>query len=339
MPVYRQPLRIKHKVNLRIITAIPTNVDDALASPDAHHIYSSKFQRGCTNKRLPPTTKRAEDPLLDRNAGLDYPIITPPSFSTEPEPTNLLKSFHDVIPYVTIALADGNYNPFTVRVPSTTFYEPMSPTHSIPFTHVLRVLYADPSPDDGMVLEGGMSWPQYDDRTGVAVLNLVIPQKAVDNYLVTGDEDIGGEDDEWHRTLERNVTLLSNNQLLMARDFLCLALPFFNQDDWKAMKSADAVHVLMTAPLRSSSMKEVDPESSSATPHRTTRQEAVAACDLLSIVLCYLGQCSGQKTKQVIKRLELDLVTSEEQGKDVHLWIDRVGTEGWPVLDRIAKLG
>jgi len=339
MPVYRQPLRIKHKVNLRIITAIPTNVDDAPISPDDHHIYSSKFQRGRTNKGLPPTTKRAEDSLSGRNAGFDYPIITSSLSSTEPEPTNLLKSLHDVIPYVTIALADGNYDPFTVRVPSTACYEPMSPTHSIPFTHILRVLYANPSPDDGMVLEGGMSWPQYDDRTGVAVLNLVIPQKAVDHYLINRDEEIGGGEGERHRTLERDVTLLSNNQLLMARDFLCLALPFFNQDDWKATKSADAVHALMTAPLRSSLMKDMDLESSSATPHRTIRQEAAAACDLLSIVLCYLGQCSGQKTKQVIKRLELDLVTSKEQGKDVHLWIDRVGTEGWPVLDRIAKLG
>ena len=137
-----------------------------------------------------------------------------------PRKVHHLQSYCELVPFLSVALSDGLFDPITLLPPTTS-------TSVIPFTHFIRIRYSMPQ------LKPGLSWSEYHFNTGISVLNFIVPTPQPGQS-------------------ERQRTLLSEHQLLLSRDFLSLALPYhcpYDPPTWAdELSSADMVHVLITAP-------------------------------------------------------------------------------------------
>ncbi|CAA7263058.1 unnamed protein product [Cyclocybe aegerita] len=318
MPAYRQPLRQRCKVNLTINTSL----------------HDRDEERGRTKRRAKAWKRTHTPDSLFSTAGT-APSSPRCAIPDEEPQHNALKSFYHFIPYVSFAFADGHYDPFKVQYPPSgpRYDSPASPSLNIPFTHIIRILHPSYSRDPNQHLEQGMVWPEYDEESGIALLNIVVPEA----HAYPKD------------TPERMFTLLDTNQLLLARDFLCLALPFYRADhQWhRALTpSSDDVHVLITAPWPSRFTRCKSgvplPTPTGDSPFRVAqaaRRATTAATDVLAIVASYLAMCSGRRVGKVIRGVDEDMVMNEQDGvKNAFLWKDRLDTECCTFLDTIAWL-
>jgi hypothetical protein len=196
-----------------------------------------------------------------------------------------LQSYCEIVPFLSIALSDGLFDPSTLLPPTTSL--PL-----VPFTHFIRIHHPTP------LRNPGLAWSEYHLATGTSVLNLVVPTPH-----------------------SEEKTLLTEYQLLLSRDFLSLALPYYSRSQpplWaNDLPSADMVHVLITAP-----------------PEPTGRSGSSSMVDVMSIVVCYLTFAGGAKTRTVVECVDGEVDTFESGLADV--WMGRVKGDGLEVIQRVA---
>jgi len=271
MPAVRQPLRKRCNVQLSVVTCLSDNTcDDISKGENPIRGRPRKRQRKTAPKRRKLKSKGETIPSLPlpRSKGID------------------LQSYCQLIPFLSIALSDGLFDPSTL--PPTT-----SSASDVPFTHFIRVQYPTP------LLNPGFAWSEYHLKTGISVLNLIVP---------TPQED-------------QRQTYLSEHQLLLSRDFLSLALPYYCRSEpptWAdELPSADMVHVLITAP-----------------PGPLGSTHSTGVVDVMSIVACYLTFAGGEQTTTVV-----ECVDSEMDGASLGLadvWKGSIKGDEVEVIQRVA---
>jgi len=272
MPVVRQPLRNRCNVQLSVVTCLScddiSNDDNPTRgrSRTRHRKIAAKRKK---NKSPRPSYVKGEAvvPMLPRSKGNHH-----------------LQSYFELIPFLSIALSDGSFDPFSLQLPA-------SSASLIPFTHFIRIQYPTPL----LGFNPGLAWSEYHLKTGISVLNLIIPKPQ-----------------------QREQTLLTEHQLLLSRDFLSLALPYycrFEPPKWaNELSSADMVHVLITAP-----------------PGPTGSSGVV---DVMSIVVCYLTFAGGQESTTVVDCVDGEV---DDFGLGVaDVWRGRVKGDGVEVIQRVA---
>ncbi|KAG6880871.1 hypothetical protein C0993_003925 [Termitomyces sp. T159_Od127] len=143
---------------------------------------------------------------------------------------------------------------------------------------------------------------QVDSKRGLLLLDLIIPAS-----IVSEDEDEKEQDD-------RTKTILTEHQLLVARDFLALALPYYAEAHPRLHASvcksySDSVRVLITAP-----------------------EGEGRATDVMSVAACYLAWASEQPAGTVV-----DCIKTEEEVPMI--WRDAMrGDEAVGRIGRVARL-
>jgi len=216
------------------------------------------------------------------------PIVPAPSTPALPRSRGInLQSYCELIPFLSVALSDGLFDPFSVPPPTTS-------TSAIPFTHFIRVQYSTP------LLKPGFAWLDHHLKTSTSVLNLIVPAPKS----------------------PKEQTSLSEHQLLLSRDFLSLALPYYCRSEpptWAdELLSADMAHVLITAPP--------GPFLGSI--------ESSGTADVMSIVTCYLTFASGQEATSVVKCLDDELAAFNSGLADV--WKGKIKRNGVEIIQRGA---
>jgi hypothetical protein len=280
MPAIRQPLRQRCNVRLNVITAIPPEDDlEALRHVcDGDPTSRSKSHRLVPDVRVPFSGVAAgkKDPA---------PRLHPVSASA----ARRLQSLHELLPYLFISFHTGNHLPNEVVTED-----------GAAFTHIVKITHETSKRKAGVVDVG------TDTKRGLYTLVLVVPTSAPRRHRGRRVQSFG----------ERNATLLTEYQLLAARDFLSLALPYYsetrpNEDLEGPVGSADRVRVLVTAPAGDG-----------------------AAADVMSAAACYITFVSGESAQTVLECIE-----KEEEVPT--LWKDVIGEgeDGIRLLDRAAMIG
>ena len=289
MPVVRQPLRQRCNVQLSVITCLSDNKYDDISKDEcpvrgrSRKRHARKIAASRKRKFKSPHSSSALTFVKDKAA------VTIPSLPFPRSRGNHhLQSYCELIPFLSIAFSDGLFDPSTL-LPSTTS------ASLIPFTHFIRIQYQTP------LLNPGLAWSEYHLKTGTSVLNLVIPTP--------------------HPLQYTEQTLLTEHQLLLSRDFLSLALPYYCRSEppvWtNELSSADMVHVLITAPPGPAGC--IGPSS---------------AVDVMSIVVCYLTFAGGEETTTVVQCVDGE-VGAFELGL-ANVWKGRVKGDGVEVIQRTA---
>lgn len=183
-----------------------------------------------------------------------------------------LTNLHELITSLNIAFCDIDA--------STSFFRASTGKK---FTHIVQVVHSES--------KSGYVHPIYDDNgVGLAVLYLGIPLTP--------------------QGMTRDFTLLTLDQLRVARDFLSLALPY-NDDVYPDRSALLASNVLITG----------------------CRGTNVAA-DIMSIVLCYLVFVLPEDVEAILSRIN-------EEADDVPpVWKHVLGHgDSWARIERAAMAG
>ncbi|KAF8635055.1 hypothetical protein AX17_004043 [Amanita inopinata Kibby_2008] len=157
-----------------------------------------------------------------------------PSFYTAAEED--LQSVHEFLPFLFIAFSDGQYTPASLKA-----------SYGIDFTHILKIVY----PSMTNTNDPGCVSSSVNKTTGVQTLTLTIPTSAAYSNHSSPSRRHGGRGRRHARPgiSQRMHTLLTEEQLLAARDFLSLALPYYLEARPTSRKaSGENVAVLLTAP-------------------------------------------------------------------------------------------
>lgn len=278
MPVVRQPLRKRCNVQLSVVTCL--SCDDI--SNDDSPIRGRSRTR---HRKMAPKKGKFQSP--------------PPSYVKKETVVHMLprskgshhlQSYCELIPFLSIALSDGTFDP-SILLP------PLSSASLVPFTHFIRIQYPTPL----LGVNPGLAWSEYHLKTGHSVLNLIIPKP--------------------QQRQSQEHTLLTEHQLLLSRDFLSLALPYYCRSEppkWaNELSSADRVHVLITAP-----------------PGPTGYLGSFGVVDVMSIVVCYLTFAGGQESTTVVDCVDGEV---DDYGLGVaDVWKGRVKGDGVEVVQRVA---
>lgn len=249
MPVVRQLLRERCNIQLKIRTT---------TTPRRHrHISpalpSSDDEYAYVPRELKPT--RHKRVLTD-------PTLRPLNRAT----AGGLLSLYELIPFIFLSFHHGHLLP-----PS------LITDNSATFTHVIKITHATPNFPVGAIDL------QLDSKRGLSMLLLAVPAPPVLTEYAALRARISKPADQ------RNRTVLTDKQLVTARDFLSLALPYYSQAYARThdipAPSADRVRVLITAPVGDG-----------------------AAADIMSVVVCYLTFCSEERAGAV-----LGYITSEHK--------------------------
>ncbi|KAG5341032.1 hypothetical protein C0989_012027 [Termitomyces sp. Mn162] len=165
------------------------------------------------------------------------------------------------------------------------------------FTHIVKITYASGS------WQAGECDLQVDFKRGLLLLNVIVPAP------------VGLKDETDENKEDRTKTVLTEHQLLVARDFLALALPYYAEAHPRLrvptynLLSSDSVRVMITAP-----------------------EGKGAAADIMSVAACYLAWASEQPAGTVVKYIK----TEEEVPA---IWRDAVrGKEAVELIQRVANL-
>jgi len=289
MPVVRQPLRQRCNVQLSVVTCVS---DNTYISKDESHIRGRsrtchKRKTAAKKRKFGSTHPSSAPAYLKGEVAVTIPSPLPLSRSRG---NHHLQSYCELIPFLSIALSDGLFDPTTLLPPTTS-------ESFIPFTHFITIQYATP------LLNPGLAWSEYHLKTGISVLNLVVPTT---------------------RQSELEQTLLTEHQLLLSRDFLSLALPYYSRFQppiWASndLPSADMAHVLITAPPGSVGC--IGSSSSSVV-------------DVMSIVVCYLTFAGGEETATVVECVDGEVDAFELGLADV--WKGKVKGGGVEVIQKVA---
>jgi len=282
MPVIRKPLRERCNVQLNVFTEISTEqyYDGQVYDDDV-------FSR--VKRRRPVPDVRV--PFNGVVAGKKSPFIPrlhPVTVST----ARRLQALHELLPYLFISFHTGNQLPAEIIANDGTT-----------FTHIIKITHATATRKAGTVDI------KRDAKRGLFSLALVVPTSSSSSHR-RGRRRVKSTKGE------RNTTVLTEYQLLVARDFLSLALPYFsemrpNDDITGPVPSADQVRVLVTAPAGDG-----------------------AAADIMSVVVCYIAFVSGESAQFVLECIEKE--------EEVHgLWKGVIGEgeDGIQLIDYAAVLG
>ncbi|KAG6865208.1 hypothetical protein C0991_004517 [Blastosporella zonata] len=305
----RKPLRERCNVQLNVKTSIPNEIyDDYLFTPDTPTPICTpppRVGRGRTTQRKPlaDTTNLKKTANMNRN--IKKPAPKPkvlndtgvPRLLPMPTPTAGMEmpALHRLVPYSYVGFHRGPYLPRSI----------ISANGSL-FTHIVKITYASGVEGD---LQAGDVNLQVDLARGLILLALIVPAPDDDK------QDVNHCDYEEEEISKRTITVLTESQLLVARDFLALALPYYaeahpNSDVSAAKRSADSVRVLLTAP-------------------EGNNTEA----DIMSVAACYLAWASEEPVATV-----LEYIGYEEEVPTV--WKEAVrGEDAVRLVAKVATLG
>jgi hypothetical protein len=278
MPAIRKPLRDRCNVHLKVVTAIPT--EESLDTP----LHKPKGD-------VPLRSRKLRRPIPDVSVPYSNPVKQyapegPRLYPVNPRTVRGLQSLHKLVPYLYLAFHEGSQLPQSLVTNDGTA-----------FTHIIKIAHATEQRMAGTVEV------KIDPKRGLHSLVLVIPTTPPHRR---GRRRVRSKG-------ERNTTVLTDNQMLAARDFLSLALPYYleaHPRDDIPTASADVARLLITAPASDG-----------------------AASDVMSVAVCYLSFASEESVETV-----LGYVDNEE---DIpYAWRDVVGEgeDGVGLLNRIAGL-
>ncbi|KAF8885988.1 hypothetical protein BD779DRAFT_1471370 [Infundibulicybe gibba] len=186
-----------------------------------------------------------------------------------------LHALHEFVPQLFIAFARG-------AMPPT-----VTPPPAVYFTHFVSIAYAAAG------MEYGQANMVANKEEGIHILQLTIPRLAV-----------GG----------LRVTSLTARQLMIARDFVSLALPYYSEAHpyQQYCGTRDHVRLLISAP---------DGDG--------------GAIDIMSVVICYLTFASEESIANVMDCVEDEAERMAPEWKNV---VQR-GIGGLQIIERASTLG
>ncbi|KAG6918069.1 hypothetical protein DXG01_016727 [Tephrocybe rancida] len=261
----RPPLRERCNIQLNVKTSIPNNIyDDYLLSPESPPPPPTRRDRGRTTtcKSLAHTTsntyrsKRAASKAPSKEAGVPrlLPLHTPTAEYDLP-------ALHRLVPYIYVGFHRGVYLPRSLVF-----------TDGAVFTHVVKITYAF-----GDFKPGEVDL-QVDLARGMILFALMVPKPGdKGSREAKAKREDSGEGE--------GKTLLTETQLLLARDFLALALPYYAEahPNPNVRASPDSVRVLITAPERQG-----------------------AEADIMAVVACYLAWASEEEVRTVVEYIRTE---------------------------------
>ncbi|KAG5641011.1 hypothetical protein DXG03_006385 [Asterophora parasitica] len=286
MPAIRKPLRERCNVQLAVKTAIPTSVDDDYYTETP--ASSDPSTRGRPKARKPidvripyrGTSKKRHGATVHKAPRL-HPIDTPTTAG--------MHSLHRLVPYIYVGCYDGAHLPRSL----------VSNDGAL-FTHIVKISH--PCEEKGK--KAGHRDLQVDLTRGMYCLGLIVPAGCKD------------EETKGATTLTQapDKLRLTEEQLLLTRDFLALALPYYAQahprDDIPFEPTSDSVRVLITAPAGRE-----------------------AAADIMAVVVCYLAWASEEPVGTVV-----DYIRAEEEVPGV--WKGALGgKEALVAVQNVARFG
>ena len=285
MPAIRQPLRQRCNIQLNVFTDIPP--EEVLET--TRRVYEEDVSSRRKSRRH---VRDVSIPFTKMTTGRKNPT-TPQLHPVSMSAAQRLQSLHELLPYLFISFHNGNHLPAEVVTED-----------GAAFTHIIKIAHETSKSEAGVVDIG------RDIKRGLHTLILFVPTSAPrPRRRAPGGRRV-------RSTGERNITLLTEYQLLAARDFLSLSLPYYSEArPTEVLKcpvsSADQVRVLITAPAGEG-----------------------AAADVMSVAACYITFVSGVSTQTV-----LECIDDEKRVLDV--WKDVVGERegGIRLIDHAAMLG
>ncbi|KAF9463527.1 hypothetical protein BDZ94DRAFT_1258462 [Collybia nuda] len=276
MPAIRKPLRDRCNVQLKVVTATPTGKPLESPSYNGAPTRIRRPRKSVPDVRVPyPNPVRIHAPAEPRL----YPV--------NPRTAQGLRSLHKLVPYLYIAFHDGNRLPQSLVADDGTAF-----THIIKITHETEQRVA------------GTVEVKSDPKRGLHSLVLVVPEVAPHRR---GRRRV-------KNCCERNTSVLTETQILAARDFISLALPYYleaHPRDDIPLASADVARLLITAPVGDG-----------------------AASDVLSVAVCYLAFASEESAETV-----LDYVNNEEDVSTTWKDVIAEGEGGVDLLNKVAASG
>ncbi|KAF8069979.1 hypothetical protein FPV67DRAFT_995435 [Lyophyllum atratum] len=275
MPAIRQSLRDRCKVQLHVKTAIPASDDDYYYYDDEINKRGRSRMRKYTDVCVP--YNKASIKKSNAAQARLYPIDTPT--------TEGLHQLHRLVPYIYVGFYDAEHLPPSI----------VSDDGAL-FTHIVKITHASKTQ------KPGHCDLQVDIERGLCCLKLVVPGPCPESKAKENTAEG-----------QSRKMVLTEEQLLLARDFLALALPYYAEahprDDipWG---SADIVRILIAAPAGEG-----------------------AAADIMSIVACYLTFASEEPAETVVEyiKVEEDIPKVWTQGVE--------GREAVRLIAKIARFG
>jgi len=252
MPAIRTPLRERCNVQLKVWTTIPTEVSDDFPSSDED---DDIFFGG--RVRAPYRKGRGFNAPNKLSFDITGPALHPLNHLT----ARGLLSVYKLVPDIFLALHTGK------RLPSS-----LATEHGAAFTHIIHITHSTSTREAEEINL------HLDANRGLHILTLPVPPPSLVSNCA-GPTVARGRSSKV--TSSGTKTGLTENQLLAARDFLSLALPYFSAahppDDLPDDTSSDDVRILVTAPVGDG-----------------------AARNVMSAVLCYLTYTSRKDTETVV---------------------------------------
>jgi hypothetical protein len=282
MPAVRQPLRQRCNVRLNVYTAIPP--EEVLET--SARVYDEDVSAQTKSRRPVPDVSVPFNGIAAGKKNPFTPLLHPVSKSA----AQRLQSLHELLPYLFVSFHTGNHLPTEVVTDD-----------GAAFTHIVKITHQTSKRKAGLVEVS------RDVKRGLHTLILAVPTSTPRRH---GRRRV-------RTTGERNTTLLTEYQLLAARDFLSLALPYYSETHPASevlegpIGSADRVRVLVTA----------------------TAGEGAAA-DVMSVAVCYITFVSGESAQTVLECIE-----KEEEVPAI--WKDVIGEgeAGIRLVDCAAMMG
>ncbi|PPR07317.1 hypothetical protein CVT26_013678 [Gymnopilus dilepis] len=270
MPADRALLSDRAKVHLRVDTSLVESIEH-----DPSESQKARLRRHARRHpyKKPPKSAKA-DPA---GASNEIAIAVQPAhayntrnrrgrtvLTVKPKPRlpplPPLKSFHSLAEEISFAFSDGEYDPTTIYPPQHSYPPSSSVRFPQPFTHIIRIVHPTArlshlgtrypkfttESSNPPQLIPGEAWVHYDDASRRSILTLVTSS----------------------RPLKRgNMPSLTKTQLIVARDFMMLALPLLlsSPEDGEGPNSrskspapvSDPAHVLITGPAELSTSEEL----------------------------------------------------------------------------------
>lgn len=258
---------------------VQLNVKTAIPpSPDDYYYYyDDDFARPSRTK-----TRKACDARIPYTKVASRKCTTVPRLYHIHTPTTEgLSSLHRLVPYIYVGFHDKHLPPSIVSDDGALF------------THIIKITPAS----ETHKYKPGHCDLQVDLERGLCCLVLTAPGSVRENA----------------KEEPRKKTVLTKEQLLLARDFMALALPYYAEAHPRAdipTTSADNVRVLVTAP-----------------------EQPAAAADIMSVVACYLTFASEEPAETVVGYIKI-----EEDVPEV--WKGAVaGREAVGFVAKVARFG
>jgi len=242
-----------------------------------------------------------------------------PSFDATGEED--LQSMHEFLPFLFIAFSDGQYTSDSLKA-----------SYGIDFTHIIKIAYPSMASGDNP----GFISADVNNETGAQTLTLTIPSphshsRSSSTTSAYGDclnaspsrrKVKGGRRHARTGISQRMFTLLTEEQLLAARDFLSLTLPYYLEARPTTKKLAgENVAVLVTAP------------GASGSGYGEDSSDKGGAADIISTIACYLSFASETPAEMVLSYIDEEECLADE-------WKDAISRDddGVGFVQKVASM-